>query len=86
MCINKKHILEANTVQEIDFKNQRGIELEGGKVSGEIFDKLQQTNKAWNEKYPDIKLNMGVIQTQLDKIDKNTRPLQYISNTNIVNK
>jgi len=76
---------QSNKVEEVDFNAAR-IELEGGKVSGEIFDKLQQTNNAWNAKYPDIKLNIGVMERQLDIIDKNTRPLQYVSKSNIVNK
>jgi len=95
MCINKKHILETlttDTVNKIDVKNPETkdmkdprINLSGGQVNAEIVDKIQHANNAWNAKYPDIKLNIGVIQRQLDKIDENTRPLQYTSNKNIVN-
>lgn len=101
MCINKKHILEANTVrvrknflnafkpksnnvEKIDFKDAR-INLSGGEVSRDLVNQIKNANNAWNEKYPTIQNNVTYIQSQLNRIENNTTPLQYISKTNIVN-
>jgi len=86
MCINNKSVLETldNNVEIIDFKDAR-INLTGGEVSRDLVNQIKNANNAWNEKYPNIQNNVTYIQSQLNRIENNTTPLQYISKTNIVN-